>query len=219
MIDAIARSATNISGSPPRPASPLIQLASPVAEGQATQGETNDDNVEEIPNPENAKAEDEEEEVDRTTIVYDHNSDLIFYFLPIMPWMRALYMGDLSYISWVFKNFTNVKMLAQNFPRIIRFAKRSLTNGRTNDQPLSGFYNKLTFIDPVLVTKVGDGDSFFLSSLSNTFVESHTTNVEENSCTVNSSNRTVIETQNSTIVAQTHSSTLHHTVESSPSIP
>lgn len=50
--------------------------------------------IEEIPNPENVEAreevsgahgEEEDEELNRITIIFNNNSDLLFYFLPVMP--------------------------------------------------------------------------------------------------------------------------------------
>lgn len=158
MIDAIVQDISYAPGSLPRPNSPFIQLATDL-DMTRTQGEENEEEeeeeIEEIPNPKNMKTRGEtsegrkeeiardKEEKDKTTIIFNNDSNLLYYFLPVMPWMKALTTSDLSYISWTSSKFPNVKVLSQNFPRVVRFARRTIAY---NDEGISiplGIYNKV----------------------------------------------------------------------------
>lgn len=164
MIDTVVKDITHVSGSALRPKSLLIQLTTE-PEKDKTQGEENeeDEEIEEIPNPKNVDTREETsdvrsisaEEVDMTTIIFTNDSQLLYYFLPVMPWMKAMLTGNLSYVSWTYQNFPNVKVLSQNFPRVINFGRSTIAyNNESTSTPL-GIYNKVTYISSDLMNKAG----------------------------------------------------------------
>lgn len=65
--------------------------------------------------------------------------------------MKALQLGDISYITWTYKNFPNIKVLSQNFPRILKFARRTISNG--SSLAPSRIFNKITIINSSFLDK------------------------------------------------------------------
>lgn len=50
------------------------------------------------------------------------------WFLQRMPWLKAFAEKDGSYISWCYKTLPSMKLVAQNFPRMTKFATKLITN-------------------------------------------------------------------------------------------
>lgn len=48
--------------------------------------------------------------------IFNEQGDNLFYFLPLMPFLQALLHRDLSFITWNFKSYPNMKVMAQKFP-------------------------------------------------------------------------------------------------------
>lgn len=56
------------------------------------------------------------EGLNKSVIHYQSNSHLLFFFIPIMLWVKAIFLRDMSYITWTFSTYPNVNMMSQNFP-------------------------------------------------------------------------------------------------------
>lgn len=66
----------------------------------------------------------------------------MYYYLPIMPLFQALLHKDLSFITLNFKTYPNMKVMAQNFPRILRYARKTILNCESSFCA----YNKVTSV-------------------------------------------------------------------------
>ena len=69
-----------------------------------------------------------------------------------MPLHQAQLQGDLSWISWTFKRYITIKVLAQHYPIMTNFARKKIMVGR-KARSSSGFHQKVIFIDPLLMNK------------------------------------------------------------------
>lgn len=67
-------------------------------------------------------------EVEKSTTLYDPASEQLLSFLPLMSLLRAVTLRDQSFISWSYSMFPNLKLVAQNFQRVLLFTKKMIYN-------------------------------------------------------------------------------------------
>lgn len=102
--------------------------------------EDEDSSAEEIPNPKNAEeVASEDRKVDSS----------VYYLFPAMSRLRAQLQRDYNWITWAFKQVTNIRVLAQHYPPQFNFARIKITAG-DEDGSGSRSHNKVTFVDPTI---------------------------------------------------------------------
>lgn len=67
-------------------------------------------------------------EMDRSTMLYYYESTQLQYFLPWLPLLKVISLGDQSFIKWCYSSFPNLKLITQNFPRVLSYPSKLICN-------------------------------------------------------------------------------------------
>lgn len=67
-------------------------------------------------------------EMETNPTLYSYESTQLQYFLSWMSLLKAISLGDQSFIRWCYSSFPNLKLISQNFPRVLLYPSKLICN-------------------------------------------------------------------------------------------
>lgn len=71
----------------------------------------------------------------RTTVVYEPKGDQLFHFMSSLPLLGSVIQRDHNFIPWAYTTYLSITLVSQNFPRVLRYAKKLLCSALFNKKP------------------------------------------------------------------------------------